>query len=216
MSAAEGRNGKEGSARGRTSGDTDARRARIDATTTAPGAMRSFWLTERAVRVDAPGYAQLASVALAVGHLLHPRKARHGASRCESQVPTTSVSDFAGRSRSPSGSRRLEASGKRAQLALVLARLVRATRRSQCRASTPRGGLKTQAPRNRSRRKTATKRRFVNGHFTRAATSHQKNHDFGVSETSRPRPAGHFPGRASARSTLSNERRRSTDLVTEP
>ena len=95
----------------------------------------------------------------------------------------------------------------------VLARLVRATRRSQCRASTPRGGLKTQAPRNRSRRKTATKRRFVNGHFT---TSHQKNHDFGVSETSRPRPAGHFPGRASARSTLSNERRRSTDLVTEP
>ena len=167
MSAAEGRNGKEGSARGRTSGDTDARRARIDATTTAPGAMRSFWLTERAVRVDAPGYAQLASVALAVGHLLHPRKARHGASRCESQVPTTSVSDFAGRSRSPSGSRRLEASGKRAQLALVLARLVRATRRSQCRASTPRGGLKTQAPRNRSRRKTATKRRFVNGHFTR-------------------------------------------------
>lgn len=150
MSAAEGRNGKEGSARGRTSGDTDARRARIDATTTAPGAMRSFWLTERAVCVDAPGYAQLASVALAVGHLLHPRKARHGASRCESQVPTTSVSDFAGRSRSPSGSRRLEASGKRAQLALVLARLVRATRRSQCRASTPRGGLKTQAPRNRS------------------------------------------------------------------
>ena len=215
MSAAEGRNGKEGSARGRT-GDTDARRARIDATTTAPGAMRSFWLTERAVCVDAPGYAQLASVALAVGHLLHPRKARHGASRCESQVPTTSVSDFAGRIRSPRGSRRLEASGKRAQLALVLARLVRATRRSQCRASTPRGGLKTQAPRNRSRRKTATKRRFVNGHFTRAATSHQKNHDFGVSETSRPRPAGHFPGRASARSTLSNERRRSTDLVTEP
>ena len=167
MSAAEGRNGKEGSARGRTSGDTDARRARIDATTTAPGAIRSFWLTERAVRVDAPGYAQLASVALAVGHLLHPRKARHGASRCESQVPTTSVSDFAGRSLSPRGSRRLEASGKRAQLALVLARLVRATRRSQCRASTPRGGLKTQAPRNRSRRKTATKRRFVNGHFTR-------------------------------------------------
>ena len=211
--SAEGRNGKEGSARGRTSGDTDERRVRIGATPTAPGATRSFRFTESAVHVDAPGYAQLASVALAVGHLLHPRKARHGASRCESQVPTTSVSDFAGRIRSPRGSRRLEASGKRAQLALVLARLVRATRRSQCRASTPRGGLKTQAPRNRSRRKTATKRRFVNGHFT---TSHQKNHDFGVSETSRPRPAGHFPGRASARSTLSNERRRSTDLVTEP
>jgi len=189
MSAAEGRNGKEGSARGRTSGDTDARRARIDATTTAPGAIRSFWLTERAVRVDAPGYAQLASVALAVGHLLHPRKARHGASRCESQVPTTSVSDFAGRIRSPRGSRRLEASGKRAQLALVLARLVRATRRSQCRASTPRGGLKTQAPRNRSRREngaeTAVRQRSP---FPRRRSPCPENRR--VSETSRPRLPG--------------------------
>ena len=190
MSAAEGRNGKEGSARGRTSGDTDARRARIDATTTAPGAIRSFWLTERAVRVDAPGYAQLASVALAVGHLLHPRKARHGASRCESQVPTTSVSDFAGRIRSPRGSRR--ARGVRETCATdARAGATRACDAAVAvpRASTPRGGLKTQAPRNRSRREngaeTAVRQRSP---FPRRRSPCPENRR--VSETSRPRLPG--------------------------
>ena len=108
--SAEGRNGKEGSARGRTSGDTDERRVRIGATPTAPGATRSFRFTESAVHVDAPGYAQLASVALAVGHLLHPRKARHGASRCESRsrrrASATSLGGFSHR-RLGAGSRRL-------------------------------------------------------------------------------------------------------------
>ena len=206
MSAAGGAQRERGSARGRTSGDADA-----------------------PTRRERRGDDRAGGDALVLVHKeSRPRgrtwicSARFCRSRCRTSiastesptrrvemrvsVPTTSVGDFAGLGRSPRGSRR--ARGVRGTCATdARAGATRACDAAVAvpRASTPRGGLKTQAPRNRSRRENGAET-AVRQRSPLPATPLTVSENRRVSETSRPR----LPGTSRGARALENPLKRAS------